>query len=234
MSKIDIDINIAETADLVPYENNPRHNEDAVKHVAKSIKQFGFKVPIVIDKDFTIVAGHTRWLAAQKLKMTEVPVIVADDLTPEQLRAFRLADNRTAEYSTWDEPLLAEEIAALDEAEFDLRETGFNDEELAYLLEYDEEGGTDDVSVTVKSTAFVTIGVGAFKIKWAREDFEKWEKHALGTFGTKNNVKKELLKRLGILDFIEAPSSALNLKLAIEAENEAASKKKTGKKKKAD
>ena len=82
---------------LHPYENNPRKNDEAVKYVAESIKEFGFKVPIVIDKNNVIIAGHTRYKAAKKLKLTEVPCIVADDLTEEQVKAFRLADNKVGE-----------------------------------------------------------------------------------------------------------------------------------------
>lgn len=87
---------------ISPYEKNPRKNDDAVEYVANSIREFGFKVPIVIDKDGVIVAGHTRYKAAKKLKMENVPCIVADDLTDEQIKAFRLADNKTAEKATWD------------------------------------------------------------------------------------------------------------------------------------
>ena len=82
------------TSQLIPYENNPRQNKDAVPAVMKSIQEFGFKVPIVIDKNNVIVAGHTRVMAAQKLGMDSVPCIIADDLTDEQIRAFRLADNK--------------------------------------------------------------------------------------------------------------------------------------------
>lgn len=88
--------------ELIPYENNPRNNDEAVKYVAESIRQFGFKVPMVIDKDGVIVAGHTRFKAAKELGMTEVPCIIADDLTEEQVKAFRLADNKVAEIATWD------------------------------------------------------------------------------------------------------------------------------------
>ena len=87
------------TGDLNPYGRNPRRNEEAVKYVAKSIEEFGFKVPIIIDKNNVIVAGHTRFEAAKKLHMDELPCIVADDLTPEQIKAFRLADNKVAEFS---------------------------------------------------------------------------------------------------------------------------------------
>ena len=80
--------------ELIPYKNNPRKNDEAVKYVANSIKEFGFKVPIVIDKDNVIVAGHTRYKASQQLGLKEVPCIVADDLTEDQVYAFRLADNK--------------------------------------------------------------------------------------------------------------------------------------------
>ena len=79
--------------DLKPYERNPRRNDDAVKYVAESIEQFGFKVPIVIEEDGTVICGHTRLKAAKKLHLAEVPCIVADDLDDEQIKAFRLADN---------------------------------------------------------------------------------------------------------------------------------------------
>lgn len=96
--------------DLIPYENNPRINDNAVDAVANSIKEFGFKVPIVVDKNNVIVAGHTRLKAAQKLGLEEVPVIVADDLTEEQIKAFRLADNKVSELADWDFSKLEEEL----------------------------------------------------------------------------------------------------------------------------
>lgn len=96
--------------DLKPYENNPRFNDDAVEYVAKSIEEFGFKVPMVIDKNNVIVAGHTRYKAALELGLTEVPCIVADDLNEEQIKAFRLADNKVSEKSQWDYELLDEEL----------------------------------------------------------------------------------------------------------------------------
>lgn len=95
---------------ISPYEKNPRKNDDAVEYVANSIREFGFKVPIVIDKDGVIVAGHTRYKAAKKLNMEKVPCIVADDLTDEQIKAFRLADNKTAEFAEWDIKLLDSEL----------------------------------------------------------------------------------------------------------------------------
>lgn len=109
--------------ELIPYQNNPRRNDKAVDAVAASIKQFGFKQPIVIDKDNVIVCGHTRYKAAQKLRLKEVPCIMADDLTDDQIKAFRLADNKTAELAEWDFPLLDLELADID---LDMSEFGFD------------------------------------------------------------------------------------------------------------
>ena len=100
--------------DLKPYEKNPRLNDDAVKYVAESISQFGFRVPIVIDNDNNIVCGHTRWKACKKLKIDTVPCVVADDLTEEQIRAYRLADNKVGEKAEWDLALLDTELAEIE------------------------------------------------------------------------------------------------------------------------
>ena len=107
-------------SELIPYINNPRNNENAVDKVASSIKEFGFKVPIVIDKNNVIVNGHTRLLDSKKLGLEEVPVIVADDLSDAQIKAFRIADNKVSEYATWDEELLKLELEQLEEMDFDL------------------------------------------------------------------------------------------------------------------
>lgn len=111
--------------DLTPYENNPRVNDGAVEAVAASIKEFGFKVPIVVDSNGVIVAGHTRLKAAKKLGLDSVPVIVADDLTPSQVKAFRLADNKTGELAQWDMAKLNIEIDGIEE--IDMGEFGFCD-----------------------------------------------------------------------------------------------------------
>lgn len=105
-----MNIQMLKLSDIKLYEKNPRKNNEAVKYVAESIKEFGFKVPIVIDKDNVIIAGHTRYKAAKRLKMKEVPTIIADDLTDEQVKAFRLADNKVAEKAEWDFDLLPLEI----------------------------------------------------------------------------------------------------------------------------
>lgn len=122
--------------DIRPYEKNPRKNNSAVAYVAESIKQFGFKVPIIIDKNNVIVAGHTRYKAAKKLGINTVPVIIADDLTDEQIKAFRLADNKVAEQAEWDIDLLNEELEEI----FDIDMTDFGFE----VLEEEKEVEEDD------------------------------------------------------------------------------------------
>jgi site-specific DNA-methyltransferase (adenine-specific) len=123
--------------DIHPYEKNPRKNDAAVKYVAESIKQFGFKVPIVIDGEGVIVAGHTRYKAAKKLKMKAVPCIVADDLNEEQIKAFRLADNKVSEKAEWDFDLLADEIDDL--FDFDMTVFGFDEMATDEETEADED-----------------------------------------------------------------------------------------------
>ena len=108
------------------YENNPRIiSEDAVNVVAESIKAFGFKVPVILDSDNVIVAGHTRLQAAQKLGLSEVPCVIADDLTSEQIKAFRLADNKTSELSGWDFEKLDLELEELADFDIDMSDFGF-------------------------------------------------------------------------------------------------------------
>lgn len=117
--------------ELKPYKNNPRKNDNAVEYVANSIKEFGFKVPIIIDTNNEIIAGHTRLKAAQQLSLTEVPTIIADDLTEKQIKAFRLADNKTAEIASWDYDLLdieMENILDINMDDFGFIDTGLTDE----------------------------------------------------------------------------------------------------------
>lgn len=108
------------TDKLIPYVNNPRHNEDAVEKVMASIQEFGFKVPLVIDKNNVVVTGHTRLKAAKRLGIDEVPCVVADDLSDAQIKAFRIADNKVSEYAEWDEELLQVELEQLEELDFNL------------------------------------------------------------------------------------------------------------------
>lgn len=123
------------TKDLIEYEKNPRKNEEAVQYVANSIAEFGFKVPVIVDANNVIIAGHTRVKAAKFLGLESCPCIVADDLTEEQIQAFRLADNKVAEFAEWDEELLAIELGEI--VDIDMSEFGFN-------FDMDEDPDEDD------------------------------------------------------------------------------------------
>lgn len=136
-----MEVTMTEIDKVLPYENNPRKNDDAVEEVAKSIEAFGFKNPIIVDKNYVIIAGHTRLKAAIKLGLTHVPTIVAEDLTDEQANALRLADNKTGEISKWDRKKLDEELRKIDwnALGFEMTDFGFND-----IFASDEVEVTDD------------------------------------------------------------------------------------------
>ena len=150
--------------ELKPYENNPRNNDEAAEYVANSIKEFGFKVPIVVDKDGVIVAGHTRLKAAERLGLKTVPCIVADDLTPEQVKAFRLADNKAGEIATWDFEKLNIELDGI--TDIDMGELGFddidikddfediNDEGLEGTKSYDHKLRVDNITLILTDEEF--------------------------------------------------------------------------------
>ena len=133
-----------QTTDLIPYENNARINDDAVEFVANSIKEFGFKNPIIIDNNNVIIAGHTRLKAAEKLGIKKVPCIIADDLTEEQIKAFRIADNSTAQIAEWDMAKLQAELDAID---FDMSSFGLQEQmdEIEKLIENEKEITEDEV-----------------------------------------------------------------------------------------
>lgn len=134
------------TKEIKPYENNPRNNNEAVEKIAVSITDYGFRVPIIIDSNNVIVAGHTRYKAALKIGCESVPCIVIDDLTPEQIRAYRLVDNKTAEYSSWDFEMLEKELKSLD---IDISEFEFPD--LGETLDIsDDDFYTDETVKNVK------------------------------------------------------------------------------------
>src|SRR6266568_9156428 len=127
-------------ATIQPYENNPRINDQAVDVVAASIREFGFRQPIVVDVHGVIIVGHTRYKAALKLGLKKIPVLVAKDLTPEQIKAYRIVDNKTADLSDWNYDLLPIELAGLQGMNYDLSLLGFDEDELAELL----NGGIKD------------------------------------------------------------------------------------------
>lgn len=137
-------IELIATDKVIPYARNPRHNAQAVAKLAASIKEFGFRQPIVVDSAMVIIVGHTRLLAAQQLGLTEVPVHIAEGLSSAQVKAYRLADNRVAEEATWDDDLLTIELGELSEEGFSLDLTGFDTDELDKLLAGDGTLGLTD------------------------------------------------------------------------------------------
>ena len=139
----DLRIKYVPIGDVRPYEDNPRRNDGAVQAVAASLREFGWKQPIVVDADGTIIVGHTRYKAALALGMTDVPVVVASDLTPEQCAAYRLADNRVGELAEWDSELLAQELDGL--SGFDMEQFGFDDSDLQTPEAFEEPVSLDEV-----------------------------------------------------------------------------------------
>ena len=137
-------IEIRKLSDIKPYPGNPRQNDAAVDAVAESIRQFGFRQPIVVDAEGVIICGHTRYKAALKLGLEKVPVHVAKDLTPAQIKAYRIADNQTADLAAWDYELLPIELSDLQGMDFDLGLLGFSKDELAKLLDPGVQEGLTD------------------------------------------------------------------------------------------
>lgn len=137
--------------DIIMYANNPRHNDnEAVDKVAASIEAYGFKVPMVLDKNNVIITGHTRYKAAKKLKLDKVPCIIADDLTDAQVKAFRIADNKVSEYSSWDNELLSFEFEELKDLGFDMEMTGFDDFAIAdtdTVEDFEEDFEIEEIKV---------------------------------------------------------------------------------------
>jgi len=151
-------IEMWEIGRVKPYDKNPRKNEGAIDAVAKSIQEFGFRVPIVVDGDGVIIAGHTRLKAAEKLGLAEVPVHVARELDPDKVRALRIADNKLHELSTWDMELLPIELADLKGVDFDLSLLGFSAEDLAAIMApAGNEGLTDPDDVPAPPDAATTV-----------------------------------------------------------------------------
>lgn len=162
-------------ADVKPYPGNPRATASAVEAVAASIRRFGFRQPIVVDRDGVIVCGHVRYQAAVLLGLESVPVHVADDLSPEQARAYRLADNKTGELADWDLSLLAEEASAARSDGSDLAEFGFDPADLAALLEESDAAALQPLSVKpLPKMAWVLIGIPAVRFADIASDVERW------------------------------------------------------------
>lgn len=153
-----MDIQTVGIDEVVPYAKNPRKNDAAVDKVAGSLKEFGWRQPIVVDAEMVVIAGHTRLAAARKLKLDQVPIHIATDLTANQIKAYRIADNRVSQEAKWDDDLLALELADLDLENYDLGLTGFDDDELAALMaEAVTEGLVDEDQVPPEPETPVTV-----------------------------------------------------------------------------
>ena len=150
-------IELRPLSEIKPYPNNPRINDDAVDAVAASLREFGFRQPIVVDAEGVIICGHTRFKAAQQLGLEKVPVHVAKDLSPEQIKAYRIADHQTASLADWNYDLLPIELEELQAANYDLGLLGFDQDELAKILGGDlNEGLTDPDDVPLPPDEAVT------------------------------------------------------------------------------
>lgn len=149
-----LEIEYVDINSIKPYEKNPRHNEEAIPYVMNSIKEFGFKNPIIIDKNNVIIAGHTRLESAKRLGMNEVPIIHADDLTDEQIKAFRLADNKVSEKAEWNFELLEEELEDLD---INMEDFGFEKTIEEKVKEAKKEGNVEFSEVIGEEHNYIVL-----------------------------------------------------------------------------
>lgn len=154
----------ADPLDLIPYENNPRINDYAVKKVLGSIEEFGFRNPVLVDKDMVIIAGHTRREAAILKGLEEIPYIICDDLTPEQVKAYRIADNKLGELAVWDEEKLKEELIDLQEVNIELEVLGFTDIDLMEIFKEDEPKKEDKPKEEKTTLPMLRFGSNSIRI----------------------------------------------------------------------
>lgn len=220
-------------AHIQPYEHNPRVNEQAIEPLIVSIQQFGFLVPIVVDKDGIIITGHTRYEASKRLKLDEVPVIYAEHLTEAQVKAFRLADNRLAQNSTWDEDLLQQELINIQNMGFNLQFTGFSKSELDCLTEPVPASCLDDLDYATVCGAVeeeeatpnvsVFISVGSYRVRLDASQFREWEDRMFKQYNSKAGIKKHIVEALGIT-LTEEQEKAYENELLLEEKKQAKGK----------
>jgi len=160
-----IQIEYVKVEDIIPYKDNPRNNDKAVEIVEKSIKEFGFQNPVILDKNNEIIAGHTRIRAAKKLKMKEVPTIRAEDLTEEQVKAFRIMDNKSTEFARWDLDLLKIEFESMKNLEF----TGFSEAEIDKIVDPKEKFSMGNQKPKYEIKLGDIYGLGTYIIKNGKE-----------------------------------------------------------------
>lgn len=209
-----IDFRYVDVDTIQPYERNPRDNERAVPAIMRSIQEFGFLVPIVLSRDNVLAAGHTRLLAAQRLGMREVPAVYAEDLTEDQIKAFRVIDNKTAELATWDFDLLSGEITALAGSGLVLTDFGWTQEELDCLQDVVSEDCLSADSLSdlqsadrrirdqrrAPNTARFVLCELVFFVK--QSDYRRWAESLRAEFDyDENAVVAEVKRRLGITEY---------------------------------
>lgn len=156
--------------DLIPYENNPRVNDYAVKKVMESIKEYGFTNPILVDKDMVIIAGHTRREASILAGVEQVPYMIMDNLTPEQVKAYRIADNKLSELSSWDEEALRAELYELEELDYPLEVMGFTEMDIKDLFVEDEPEAEKEKKPKEEKTTLPMLRFGSNSVRITEED----------------------------------------------------------------
>lgn len=213
-----VSITYVDINDIIPYEFNARNNEEAIPAVAESIKTFGFLVPCVIDKENVLVAGHTRVEAAKLLGMTEVPCVLAQDLTPAQVNAFRLADNKVSSIATWDHDLLSQEISQLADSGIDFTLLGWTNEELSCLQEMVSDACLESAQLVNnvaetherRAPERARVVVGSIVFFLAASDYRRWEGgiRELHNYN-EQDIVQDIKDRLGIIeDSVEAARRA--------------------------
>lgn len=208
---------VQDMADIRPYDNNPRDNAAAIESVANSIQSFGFLVPIVVDRENVIVAGHTRYEASIRLGLTEVPTVVADHLTQDQINAFRLIDNKVSELARWDMDMLADEITLLQNTGINLIEYGWTEEEIDCLSSVVAEDCLSAANVTAvenqrhrarveqRAPNRTRLVIGEFIIFIDSEVYREWASTIRAEHDyDKNQIHARLKTLLGITPYEQA------------------------------
>ena len=198
--------------DVFPFENNPRTNDSAIEIIANSIREFGFNVPILLDRYGVIIAGHTRYAAAKQLGMTHVPAIYSESLTEEQANAFRIVDNKTAEKSSWDDDLLSVQIDELKDV-LDFTDYGFDQEELDSLLGIEEEPDTPTDNSTesearTRAQSRVKISVGEFIFHIDQPEYRRWANQIRNECDfSEDEINLHIKELLGLTPYEEAETT---------------------------
>lgn len=197
-------IQLLPTNQVLPYARNPRVNEHAIEKVAASIKEFGFRQPIVVDSEMVIVVGHVRHAAAKRLGLEQIPVHVVDNLSTEQIKAYRITDNRSGEESQWDNDLLSLELSELASQDFDTSLLGFDEAEMEQIqraVDSEVEDGFEENNQDLDNVqeADTQATIGEYRFTLPRDQYLTWMEEIKQHVGfEKEKVVAELKKRLGL------------------------------------